>query len=1302
MKREFVRIGLFLCLMSSFAFAQTTNATLGGTVADTSSARIPGVTVTAVNTQTGIVTVVVTNETGAYQFAALQTGIYKVSAELPGFQTQTYNEVTLGVGQQVRLNFTLQVGTQAQAVEVSVAADTLIATTSSSVGAVLPDYKLRDLPLASRNALDLVATTAGTQGGAFAGSRTVAVNTVRDGVPVSDGRYDVGVSASTYVSPDLVDEVRVIVAPADAELGRGSGQVQMVTRSGTNQFRGSIFWQNRNSALSANSWFNNYRGVGKDYRNANQFGGRLGGPIVRNKTFFFFLWEGQRYITKQQFVGNVLTAEARQGIFRFFPGVQNANFFSNNPVVDAFGNPVTPTGVVTSVDGGRLQSVSVFGKDPNRPGFDQSGWVQRLISRMPLPNDFTVGDGLNTAGHRWLRRVQGQDTSVGDGQDTNRNQTNFRIDHNFNSSHKLSFSATREHDWSMTTQTGISNWPGGYDGIVKRDPHFYQAGLISTISPTILNEFRFGTRRNKHYAWNPIQRPDEVGDEARKQLASKNGELFLPSHSLFTDNIFIPAGQTRGQTSPIYTYSDTLSWTRGKHAFKTGFEARFSSSQGFNFGDDPKTLFASVTISGTAGAVATSGPSITGISTIPGLTGSSITVAQNLLLDLSGSVSNVSRTFYIQKPTDTEYTGYVQVPRDNHQNEWGAFFKDDWKIRPDLTLNIGVRYDFYGVPYESNGLMAMPIGGNAALYGISGPNGLWTPGASGGAMTRVQFAGKGSPNPDALWYKNDWNNFAPAVGFSWSLPYFGKDKTVLRAGYGISYQGAANYNAGWNYSNPNASSITQNFTRLGLGAQYFNLTTIPLPVPPPGPSVAPLAVEPFTLRTAALRATDENRVIPYIQNWDLEIQRSIASNLTLEARYVASKATKLLVGIPLNDVNIFENKFLEAFNTTRAGSDAPMFDQMLRGLAINAGQTVGQNGITGSAALRQNSQTRGFIANGDVGQLADFLNRNTLVTGQGGGLLRNSGLFPENFFVVNPQFNTVRLDASASNSTYHSMQLQLTKRLSSGFTNQTSWTWSKTIGDGSDDGGQTYLNPRDRSLNKTLLDFHRRHGIITNGTYELPFGPGRPFLSGAPGFVTRLVEQWQLGGIFNWTSGAPVNITATTSSFTQATTNNPVIVGNFPKNAGKVTPDANGGTYFPGFKQETDAATRAAITNLQSLQAQFSNQIIKDAQGNPVLMNPAPGQLGTLGQQWIEAPGRIAFDVNLVKRVRIDENKQFEIRLDVVNVLNTPRWNLVTGANDINNLNFGRVSAADPTGSFAQADTITAARRFTLNARFSF
>src|SRR5881396_2680411 len=283
MKTLFVAALILVCL-PLHVFSQTTNATLGGTVSDLTGALIPGVSITATNIQTGIVNTVITNEAGAYQFASLQPGTYKISAELNGFQTKTYSDVGLGISQQVRLNFSLQVANVAQSVEVTIAADTLLATSSASVGSVLPESKIRDLPLAYRNALDMVAmTTPGTQASAgtanvtvvgnFAGGRIGQVNTTRDGISVNDGRYDNGVYSANYISPDLVDEVRIIVAPADAETGRGSGQVQLATRSGTNQFKGSVFWANHNSALDANNWFSNFRGQEPDYLNRNQFGG---------------------------------------------------------------------------------------------------------------------------------------------------------------------------------------------------------------------------------------------------------------------------------------------------------------------------------------------------------------------------------------------------------------------------------------------------------------------------------------------------------------------------------------------------------------------------------------------------------------------------------------------------------------------------------------------------------------------------------------------------------------------------------------------------------------------------------------------------------------------------------------------------------------------------------------------------------------------------------------------------------------------------------------------------------------------
>ena len=415
--------------------------------------------------------------------------------------------------------------------------------------------------------------------------------------------------------------------------------------------------------------------------------------------------------------------------------------------------------------------------------------------------------------------------------------------------------------------------------------------------------------------------------------------------------------------------------------------------------------------------------------------------------------------------------------KDFHQNEWGVFFKDDWKFRNDLTINVGLRYDYYGVPYEQNGLNAVPVGGSAGLFGISGSSvaDLWQPGRIAGKPTDLQLAGKNSPNPDALFYNNDWDNFAPAVGISWSIPWFGQDKTVLRAGYGINYHGAASYNAGLSLltGNNQGLSYTQNLTTLGLGATYLNFASTNLPVPVPTPTgIAPLSREPFDVRTNALAGYDDNRVNPYIQNWNLEIQREIARNFTVEARYVGSKGTHLLGGLSINDVNIYENGILEAFNITRAGGDAPLFDQILNGIALNAGTnaalgqgTVNGTTVTGSAALRTNTTFRNFLANGNVGQFASALNASAIVTGKAGGLLARNG-FPDNFIVANPQYAAVVMTTNPGSSTYHAMTLQATKRMSHGFTYSFGYTWSRTLGEQSGDGNVEYLDPRNRRLNK--------------------------------------------------------------------------------------------------------------------------------------------------------------------------------------------------------------------------------------------
>jgi hypothetical protein len=1293
------KLGLLLFFaLPVCALAQTINATLGGTVSDASGALIPGVAITATNLSTGIVTTSLTNEAGAYNFASIQSGNYKVSAELAGFQTQTYNNVNLGVSQQVRLNFTLQVGAVAQSVEVNVAADNLIATSSSSVGSVLPDSKIKDLPLIDRNVLGLVSTQPGVQMGGmaggdlqapaiFAGTRGTNVNTSRDGVSVNDTRHnDSGGFAITYTSPDLVEEVRVIVAAADAELGRGGGQVQMATRAGTNQFRGSVFYTNRNSALDASNWFNNFNAVPKNYYNRNQFGGRIGGPIIKNKTFFFGLYDGQRFIARDTVVGNVLTADARQGIFRFFPGVQSANATSNNPAVDLQGNPVPPRGAT-----GSLSTIPVLTTDTIRRTYDPSGWVQMAISRMPLPNDFTVGDGLNTAGIRWTRRRRELDDVTGSAPNINRDQFNLRLDHNFNANNKLFFTGTREWDIS---DTQIAPWPGGYGGVIKRRPMIFTVSAVSALSPTIVNEFRFGYRKQILISQSGFERQDGTGPEAFKTLPVRNGITFIPKPIEFTENfIFGGFNGTRGNEAPRWSFNDSINWTHGHHAFKAGGELGITTAQGYtNQQVYPYAEFG-------AGGVP-----ITGINetAFPGLQGADQTAARNLLADLSGSVNDIIEAFVISGPVNPQFLDVSKagstpaVPsaekmflRDWRQNDFSAFFKDDWKVTPNITLNVGLRYDWYGVAYDNFGLLAAPVGGSKGLFGISGTDfsAQWRPGASGGSPTTLQLVGKNSPLPDQTLWKNDYNNFGPAIGVSWSLPWWGKDKTVFRAGYGVNYNGIYDISMLHNnqFATPGTGTIPT-YTQSG----YLSLTNLTLPIPL---SSKPLEPVPVTDRSQSWSGYDSNYVTPYIQSFNVSLTRDLTPSLNVEARYIGSKGTKLYGGIPLNNVNIFENGILDAFNVTRAGSDAPLFNQLLNGLSINTGQVVNGGSVTGSMALRQNTTTRAFLANGNVGALADFINRTPVGTNTNGGLLRNANL-PENFIVVNPQFRQVNMITNAGNSTYHSMVLVLNRRFANGFTNQTSFTWSKNLGEQDEETTVQYMNPRNRSLNKQLLGYDRRWDLRSNGLWQLPFGPGRKLLGNAPAIVSRLVERWQLGAIFSLSAGAPLTITAPVSTIIEPTNNvvnnTPVIVGDFPKSTGHVTKVSNGVVYFAGFGQVTDPAVNG-VTTAQQLQGQFSNKAITDASGRILLVNPQPGQLGTMGLKWITGPGNLGLDMNLTKRVKLTETKEFELRIDATNILNHPNFGAPVAANlSISSVSFGRITTA------------SGGRSFVINSRLNF
>ena len=1304
---------LFLCLsVPSHVFAQV-NATVGGTVTDASGAVIATVAVSAKNNSTGIVTNSTTNGSGAYEFASLQPGTYTVTASISGFKTATFNNVALGQGQQVRLNFNMEVAAAGETVSVVAEADTVLATTSASVGGTLNLRDVSNLPVASRNVLDLVTLTPGVIGvqgtftaagqtvPVFAGTATGNVNTTRDGMTTNDGRYNNsnGAYSGIFTSPDMVEEVRVSTNSIDPALGRGSAQVQMLTRSGGNDYHGALFYTNANSALGAQTYFQNLQGQPKDYYNRNQYGGRLGGPIKKNKAFFFALFDNQRYLQKVNVVSTVLTAEARQGIFRYLtagsPGGtsrRNGNAFSSTPSVDINGNVLKSAGGVPLF----MNQFNLFSdvKDPNRTKIDPVWVGPQLLTRLPLPNNWTVGDGLNTAGYQFQRRESGIDGATGQSPSANRDHLTLRFDYQINDKNKVNFVMSREHDGGVSSQSGQLFYPAGYIGDVQRRPRFYSAAWTNVITPSLLNEFRFGYKRD---TWEGSSAFDQGGGysgvssdsltqsakDARASFPTINGQFqyIAPSNTFLGTQVAAGATTTtNGQyaqmnvASPRLTYSpmiqfaDTVSWNRNSHAFQGGFDLTREYSQSSNSGGT-QTTRPSVSL----GVGPTQVPNINSTN-FGGLNANDITTAQDILANLAGTVASISQQYWINTPTDTnwsDYTKNVFFYREHHANQWASFFKDNWKVTRNLTVNLGIRYDFYGTPYEIHGL-----GGKVV-----------NPLPSTGQLTTIKFVNANSPNPDETIYNNDWNNFAPSIGIAYQVPWF-KRSTVLRAGYGINYTFAVDF-LGLNTNIGNVPGTILNTANPVSG--YVNIQGLAasglLPVSTQG--AQPFAPVPLTNRSAALNPYDQNLRTPYIQSFNATIQREITSSLTVDVSYIGNKATKLVTGRQINDVNIVDNGFLNAFNATRAGGNAPLFDTLLNGVNIGGVGVVGQNGLTGSSALRRFTTTNAFIANGQVGNLANFLNTTAALGGLPGTILRKNNL-PENFFVINPQFGSMAYQSNNGNSTYNAGQVHFSQRLTHGLSAQGSYTFSKTLGD------NTIRDENNLRLSKGLLNIDRTHVFQEAVSFLVPFGKGGTYLTNVPRWADEAIGGWQISSGASWASGVPLSFTGlnTLNQYANVgigSVGTADLMGQLPDGFKQVTKGANVVSYFPTLTTKAAPVPNFGTgSDATALAGRYTNQVVVDQSGNIILANSQPGTTGNLAVNTplLRGPGQLSFNGAVSKLFTITEGIKLSFRADVINLLNKPQWgNPIT---DINSASFGRINTA------------TGNRTVTLNARIDF
>jgi hypothetical protein len=1233
------------CFLVTAAFAQINNATLTGTVADASGAVLPGVSVTATNTATGVISQVITNEAGAYTMLSLLPGTYTVVAELPGFQKQTYSNTVLGNAVTVRLNFSLQVANQAQSVEVTIAADTLLATSSPTIGQALTEKKVSELPTVGNNVLDqllilggldnFVATSGpgqsafGREGATLAGISAQATPVLRDGIMVQDTRWPTGINSATVMNQDLVGEVRLIVAPVDAELGRGNGAVQITTRSGTNQFHGAATWNIQNSAMNANTWSQNRTNTPLNWLTDNQGTISAGGPIIKNKTFYYALWDMNFNRQRAYTSASVLTPCARNGIFRYFDGWNNGAYGAataptgatpTRAVVNADG---TPANITTQPNGqpSQLRYISVFGPvtfngapnadcsnavvsgspwDSFRTQMDPTGLIKRTIALMPQPNDWnslnnTGIEGLNTASYRYLRPFKGLDNLFSVGENTgNRRQINVRIDHNFNQRHRANVNLSYERVVSDDTLAAL---PGTWSNQNYHRPTVLTAGFVSTLSGSFVNEAKFGYRVSGTNVIAPWDLPENEAEINKYLPAPINGFRILPD---ITGGVGVcspitgarPPGNCLGggaagnnitataqDRSPIWTYGDTLSWTKGKHTIKYGGEIRFASSEtqgsspGLGFFQNNKVPVVVVAGAAPGATLATAGA--TSISSqnlaMSGIGTNDATKARNLLNFLSGSLTSINNEYFLSDPKATTFSDYRTsslLTNTVNQREFDLFFKDDYKVQKNLTLNLGLRYEWYGVPYSPFGLTAAAVGGGAAAFGISGRDfSGWMNPSARADQTIFQFVGPNSPNSGKLPYNDNWKNFGPAVGFAYQLPFLGEGKTTVRGGYQITYQGGSRFSALENALTQPPGRVYAGIYTGDTSNPYLDLTkitasTVPTPLPP---GTAPLTPIPITDRSQGANFFDPNYTSPYVQNLTLSVTRNIDQNVILDVRYIGTLARRLYNTVNLNSPNFLYNGLGAELDKIRAGGESDLLNKMMNGVNIcttgcTAGVSYGAIGTTvagvqqtaayqlRSSGTFQSSLANGYWGSAPLGSTAVATLINTLDYTKAsncstltdpaartagncnlpdvnnsvvrGAVMRLNG-FAENFISTNPQFTTANYFSNMGNTNYHSLQVEATLRPTHGFSGTANYTFSKNLGLLS-----TFTNPVDRHQDYTIVNMNHPHIFRSNGNLDLPIGPGKLMFGNSSGVLARIIEGWRVGSIYTLSSGPWTSITA--------------------------------------------------------------------------------------------------------------------------------------------------------------------------------
>ncbi len=1222
-----------LLLAAAVAAAQTGTSRVIGQVLDSTGAAVVGASVTLINEATGADYKTKTTEAGTYLFDALPPGTYTVRVEFAGFKTFVSTKNVLTVGIPLTVNIRLELGDSKVVVTVTESYERVQTSTSGNLGALVDNRTLTDLPLGlesgngGRNPLIFVRLQPGVTVGANTGggthvngARDRAFNYTLDGIDINESSAGGSDFSPLRTNPDSLQEFRVITSNATAQYGRNSGaQVELATKSGTNQLHGNVFYFHRNSALSANEWENNFNKLPKAQLLQHQYGFSVGGPVFKNRTFFFMNYQGQRQTAPFAVTNTVYTKEARQGLFRYVVGGRNTPAGQTGASVDAQGNPLLPP-CSSTLTTNCINTYNLVTNDPRLLGLDPT-ILEKWIGLTPSPNRFDGGDGLNTAPFVFnSTRTDPQRDFV------------VRIDHKFDDNNNI----YGRYAWGrQDTLNDPTNGPQRFPGLEPttntfRTPRNIAIGYRRVVSPTMVNELIVGAN---HFGFD---------------FPNPSGGKALPF--ILSINVTDPLSNDHGNARTINTYQvvDNFSFNRGAHAFRFGINFRFQQHRDARGSVAALNSELEVTLGQTVTTSCASGTF--GSGGVPGVVGGqerfclpSTTSGtpffintndrprlQNMINDMLGRLGNLQQGFVSDDGLQSYFPGGTLFLNDARYNEYDFYIQDTWKLRSNFTLDLGLRLELKSHPSSPLPRLFRP--NQPAFVGAAPSNTLkWVPGDL---------------------YNNDYNNFSPSIGFAWDP--FKTGKTAVRANYRLAYDrintfviSSQIYNTvpGLTLSVIN-TAFGQNGGPGGTGGRWRD--GIPTVAPPAG--VTPQALtQPAAFGVGGITVIDPAFHAPKTNMWELDIQRELWKGIVVDVAYLGRRANSLFGAYDVNQVEVFSNGFLDAFKIVQAGGESALINQ------IYGPDTRRLSSETGSAFVRRQFSTS--VARNSVASIAaDAASRV-----QGGvPLLQLAGLSPF-FFAPFPQFGALRVIDSNDYSTYHALQLVVSRKFVRNLTFQASYTFSKSLDTRSFDptfsvvstgAGQsassTPFNIRDRKLNYARSDFDRTHIFVAYGIWDLPFGGGQRFGSGAPGWVKRFIEGWQVNGVLTVESGRPFTVYSGASQLSN--------IVNSPANCFLAS-----GAPCPRNMGEV----RLTDPNFGGVPSYFSAGEIA------LFSQPAPGTVGNAGRNYFTRGGFFNIDMAVLKRTYFQERRNVELRFEFFNLTNSPSFGTPTAT--ITSSSFGRI-----------------------------